>query len=156
MEAELRAMVDRGDSVPVVQGKINEIILLFITNTRGVLNVMNNKSGLKKNRISESKGAAMMNTYSGDKADKHTFKEWSDKLVNQFAAIYQNSRELFAGIKRKINLDRKAMTDDEIRDMNPHPEITAINEDLYYILVDKTVGGDAKHQGRCSPTRIRL
>ena len=46
-----------------------------------------------KSRISESKGAAMLKVYSGHRKDE--FKEWNDKLLNQFCILYRGGRDLF-------------------------------------------------------------
>ena len=43
-------------------------------------------------RISESKGASNLKTFSGN---KNEFKEWIDKLMSQFNIIRDKSRQLF-------------------------------------------------------------
>jgi len=97
------------------------------------------EADFKRKRISESKGESVMAAYTGEKSDKHTFKEWSDKLINQFAVIYPHSRYIFNRIKESLNMDRKVLSNESIQTFCGSEAIMKdINEDLYYILIDKT------------------
>ena len=85
-------------------------------------------------RISESKGASNLKTFSGN---KNEFKEWIDKLINQFNIIHDKSRDLFRQIIKDVNKNKRISTSEEISDMydkdfkelKVHRE--TINEDLH-------------------------
>ena len=97
-------------------------------------------------RISESKGASNLKTFSGN---KNEFKEWIDKLMNQFNIIHDRSRELFRQIIKEVNKNKRALTSHELvlmidKDFKELKSVKqTINEDLHYILTDKT-SGEAK------------
>ena len=57
-------------------------------------------------RISESKGASNLKTFSGNKKE---FKEWIDKLMSQFNIIHDKSRELFRQIIKEVNKNKKSI-----------------------------------------------
>ena len=97
-------------------------------------------------RISESKGAMNLKTFSGNKGE---FQEWLDKLVNQFTVVHQGSRDIFKSLAVDVNKKKGLLTSGELSDifkqhgskMSSTREI--MEEDLHYILTDKT-SGEAK------------
>ena len=107
--------------------------------------MMNRVKG--SNRISESKGAANLKTFTGSKQE---FQEWLDKLINQFNVTHPKSRLLFRRIIKEVNTKKSILTEKELTDIRVQDfqEITEeraeiISEDLHYILTDKT-SGEAK------------
>ena len=140
-----KAITD-GETGHVLQGHVNVMVLKFIHCVRTKFKNLEaeveqrfkeeiraalaeaarhqqfNTSGTSnRKRITDSKGAAMMTNYSGEKADKHTFREWSDKLVNQFSVVYPGSRSLYKTVRYQPNRDRKILSGCEriCRSQNP-------------------------------------
>ena len=138
-----------------VQGKINMMLFNMIKNTRLRTTSLENRIALtgtgvptRTKIITESKGASMLTVYSGQKGEKQNFKEWSDKVINQFSVTYPVSRKIFKEMRQKINETRKAMTNQEIEQMIQSScpgfsEFDEMKEDMYYIMIDKT-SSDAK------------
>ena len=58
-----------------------------------------------KGRISESKGASTINTFTGNK--REAFKEWNENLLNQFSVIYQGPRGFFKRVIKELDTIRK-------------------------------------------------
>ena len=98
----------------------------------------------RKFRIPESKGASNLRTFSGEKKE---FQEWQSKLINQFTIVYKESRELFKSVVKHANMKETLMTDEELHDLAcsqgikmSEEDYEKLQEDLHYILVDKTSG----------------
>ena len=96
-------------------------------------------------RISESKGAASLKMFTGDKKE---FNEWLEKLINQFTIIYPGTRPIFKELIKEVNASRKVMeasdvdlkfTNDQSRTFGSEL-VESINDDMHFILTDKTTG----------------
>ena len=70
-----------------------------------------------KNRITESKNAQNLKTFSGVKREE--FKEWNDKLIKSFSVIYAGSRDLFQWLNMRLNTLRKQETHESIKKLRP-------------------------------------
>ena len=91
--------------------------------------------------------------------DREKFVEWNDKLLNALSRIHPHARTMLKGMnKRWMSYDSEKKSQEEIfDDLRNWSEITAgddrpheraydntdknaLNEDLYYVLVEKTTG----------------
>ena len=102
-----------------------------------------------RKRITESKSAHALSVFSGN--DKEKFKEWNEKLINQFSVIYNNSRQFFKKLMKRLNTERKVLSedtismeinsrDDEEGNLIDEQDLEYMIEDLYFILMEKTTG----------------
>ena len=97
----------------------------------------------KQMRITESKSVQTLKIFSG--AQRSEFKEWIDKLINQFSVIYPGSRCFFKSLIKVMNEKRKHPDEEDIKEaldegLMDIADQENINEDMYYILMDKTSG----------------
>ena len=97
-----------------------------------------------KSRITESKSAAGLKPFSG----KDDFKEWVTKLVNIFSVVHTDSRQFFKEIIRRMNETHKEIPEIDVNAIKASmgwgqdavARFESLEEDLYYILIDKTTG----------------
>ena len=80
-------------------------------------------------------------------SDKAGFRLWNHKFINAVTQIHTGARGLFEALQLKLDTARGVFTDREIYELkvsveNPQDpiDIQRLNEDLYYILVDKCEG----------------
>ena len=135
--------VIKGD-MPTDPKDLYKTIMLVIKLIMGLKRKAEKTRGVM--RISESKGASNLKTFSGN---KNEFKGWIDKLMNQFNIIHDRSRQLFKEIIKQVNTKKRILTSEELIDMfdKDFKDLKSvketISEDLHYILTDKT-SGEAK------------
>ena len=80
-------------------------------------------------------------------SDKTGFRLWNQKFTNAVTQIHTGARGFFEALQLKLDTARGVFTDREIYELkvsveNPQNpiDIQRLNEDLYYILVDKCEG----------------
>merc|ERR1711895_219667 len=78
---------------------------------------------------------------------KEDFKNWNEKLINATTQVFGLEwREFMGNLDEKLDLDRKTLSLGElgkISGANRVPEPLRCNEELYYLLVEKTEGDAA-------------
>ena len=97
--------------------------------------------------VSQSKAVQMLKVFD---CDREKFVSWNDKLINAMSRIHGSSRSMLKGLNRRwANRDREFTTEREIQDdfnntaadeeivANDLVEFSDLNEDLYYVLVEK-------------------
>ena len=94
----------------------------------------------------DSKAVQALTIFSGKREE---FKEWNDKLINQFSCLYDRSREFFLKLTKQMNQCRQHPDDLEVGECYPTDpdELIAwteafprFEEDLYCILMDRLSG----------------
>ena len=92
----------------------------------------------------ESKSAANLRVLGSKKED---FKNWNEKLINATTQVFGREwRSFVAHLNKTLDLDRKILTVAEIGQLpfaNQIPEPHKCNEELYYLMVEKTEGDAA-------------
>ena len=78
---------------------------------------------------------------------KEDFKNWNEKLINATTQTFGPEwRSFVRCLNERLDLDRKVLSDAEITQI-PHvrsvPEPRKCNEELYYVMVEKTEGDAA-------------
>ena len=91
--------------------------------------------------LSEYKGVNNIKVLGSNKSD---FKSWNEKFIN---AIAQGAgapwRKFMNNLDKKLDQDKKTLTNQELDNIDGAADITNkkdANEELYYILVEKTEG----------------
>ena len=78
---------------------------------------------------------------------KEDFKNWNEKLINATTQVFGREwRSFVAHLNKTLDLDRKILTVAEIGQLpfaNQIPEPHKCNEELYYLMVEKTEGDAA-------------
>ena len=103
--------------------------------------------------VANSKAVANLKMFDGD---REKFTGWNDKLINAMSRLHPAARTVLKGLnKRWAKRDKEFTSEEEIQfdfnrtaiDENIDPgdmiEFDTLNEDLYYILVEKTEGESA-------------
>ena len=70
--------------------------------------LMPSKPGVKQNRITESRGAANLRVFSGDKKE---FTEWIEKLINQFTVTFPGTHTAFREMIKQVNAHKKVISE---------------------------------------------
>ena len=97
-----------------------------------------------KRPLAESKSVANLKVLGSDKAE---FKNWNEKLINATTQTFGPTwRQFMRALNEKLDLERKVLTDAELAQI-PHigqvPNPRGANEELYYVMVEKTEGDAA-------------
>ena len=95
-------------------------------------------------KICESKAIMNRPTFGMDRTE---FKHWFDGLVNALVQHYKGARSYFKNLKMHMDLQNTMPTETELKNewdrLVLGTTYEQFNEDMYYILMEKTVG-DAK------------
>ena len=101
-------------------------------------------SSTSRKPLCESRSVVNLKTLGSRKED---FKNWNEKLVNATTQVFGLEwREFIGNLNERLDLDRKVLSMGElgkIRGANRVPEPLRCNEELYYLLVEKTEGDAA-------------
>ena len=77
-------------------------------------------------------------------SDKSVFKDWNDKLLNTMSATMGTEwRNYMYNLNQKLDTDRKVLDDDQLERIEGYDklqQVPEVNENLYYVLVEKTQG----------------
>ena len=90
--------------------------------------------------ISESKSIAALKILGSDKSE---FKAWNEKLINALAQTLGTPwRKFVKSLNEHLDQTRKALTNQELtaRAGTLLGDLTKADDDLYYVLVEKTEG----------------
>ena len=77
-------------------------------------------------------------------SDKAGFRLWDSQFINPITQIHTGARYLFEAITTKLDQHRIALSETDIidimRNTNNTTDITHLNKDIYYILLNKCTG----------------
>ena len=105
-----------------------------------------NQPGGNANRkpLCESRSVSNLKTLGSKKED---FKNWNERLINATTQVFGTEwRSFIKHLNEKLDLDRKVLTQAEIGLIpfaNQVPQPDRCNEELYYLMVEKTEGDAA-------------
>ena len=101
-------------------------------------------SSANRKPLCESRSVVNLKTLGSKKED---FKNWNEKLVNATTQVFGLAwREFIGNLNERLDVDRKILSVDElgkITGANKVLEPLKCNEELYYLLVEKTEGDAA-------------
>ena len=81
-----------------------QVVKELETNIETITAFHQGKQG-RQNRITESRGAANLKVFSGDKKE---FTDWIEKLINQFTVTFPGSRTAFRNMIKQVNTHKKS------------------------------------------------
>ena len=102
------------------------------------------RTGTGRKPLCESRSVANLKTLGSKKED---FKNWNERLINSTTQVFGPEwRKFIKHLNEKLDLGRKILTVSELGQLpfaNQIPEPHRCNEELYYLMVEKTEGDAA-------------
>ena len=147
-QQELRtidAQMNADDFSAKVASQFDMVGKIFIAMTTMVEEIRNTKSGDVKEKgrtnLGESKCVSSLKILGSDKAD---FKNWNEKLINAIAQVLGTEwRKFLKNLNEKLDQDRKVIGKLALSDISGAENLENMdqaNEDMFYVLVEKTEG----------------
>ena len=140
---------EKVNSVVAVTGQTLHTMLVTLEELKEVANKARESS---RRPLGESKCISNLRTLGSDKAE---FKNWNDRFVNAIAQVLGSPwRKFLRNLNRELDQNRKLLAKEELGHIEGATEVvegSRANEDLYYVLVEKTEGEAALRVNSSEP-----
>ena len=140
---------EKVNSVVSVAGQALQTLMVTVEEMRETVHTAKESS---RKPLGESKCISSLRTLGSDKSE---FKNWNDKFVNAIAQVLGSPwRKFLRNLNRELDQNRKLLTKQELGHIDGATEVvegSRANEDLYYVLVEKTEGEAALRVSSSEP-----